>query len=196
MADYEFEKNPQFPGTGDWGCPAYHFSALEGRVVVSGGSQVYDGAAADLVVRVVSEQARWVGYFSSGMGGVTAVIPSPDPGDLLVIAAGEPYLVPVARPQETTLASHGMPVQSVVELQPDRVLLASDLDITAVGRSGVDWRTGRLCLDELAIRGVENGVIQCTGWFGESPEYGHDPILISAATGEHVGGRHLPDVLG
>lgn len=195
VTDYEFEKSPPFPGTGNWGCPAYHFSAVDGSVVVSGGSHVYDGAAADLVVRVAtSQRERWVGYFASGMGGATSVIPSPDPGQLLVVAAGEPYLVPAARPEETTLASDGMPIRTVVELRPVRVLLVSDLDITALGASGVEWRTNRLCVDDLAISRIENGVIHCTGWFGESAEYGHDSILLSAATGEHVGGRQLPDV--
>ena len=195
MTEYDFETNPEFPGTGDWGCPTYHFAATHDHVRVTCGDHVYRGPAADLVVRVVSSSGtRWVGYFASGLGGATAALRSPAAGHLLVVASGAPYLVDVEEPGASTVATQGMPVRSVIHLA-DSVLLASDLDITAVGASGVEWSTPRLCLDDLAVERVEDGVIQCTGWFGESDAYGRDEISIDLTTGRQVGGRVLPDAL-
>lgn len=190
MAKYDLEVNPEFPGAGNWGCPAFGISVARGEVTVDGGDSVYDGPAADLVVRVEDSSGhRWVGFFAGGMGGITRVMPTPDPHRLLVVADGEGYLVPASSPRDTERIALRMPIRSIID-EGDVILLASWIDVAAVGTSGTLWISERLCLDDLKVEGVIDGRVECRGFFGEPDE---DPITLDVRTGEQVGGRALPD---
>lgn len=193
MDQFEFEVNPEFPGTGSWGCPTFAFSVVDARAVVEEHGDVYDGPAHATVVRVTTASGQWVGFFQAGMGGITRAMTAPDPQRALVLAAGDGYLVPVSSPLGAELVNVRMPIRAVVPVQDAHsTLLVSWTDVTALGTDGVLWRTRRLCLDDLEVEHVGQGLVHLRGTFEDISD---GTMVVDLGTGEQVGGRVLPEVL-
>ncbi len=156
-----------------------------------------DGAAAEpfdsrwgppLVLRVDANPS-WVGSFAAGgLGGVTGVSATPSPNGLCVVADGLAYLVDVRDPGRGAIIAHDQLTQVTALADPPLLLLTRFIDLVAIGADGIQWRTRRLCVDDLCIRSATSAAIVCTG-----DNLGGDAeIRVDPATGLQIGGSTLP----
>jgi hypothetical protein len=158
---YACEVDPEFPGTGDWGCPHYGFHR-DGPATEPFRSRW----GAPLIVRVQpAGQERWVGSFEAGCDhDLTSVFACPNPTQALVVCGGQPYLVDVTAPARSTAIDLDpiIHVRRVGDL--NLVVLATHLDLTAIGPAGLAWSSERLCLDGLRILDATADGIRCAGY--------------------------------
>jgi len=145
---YAFESDPEFPATGQWDCPHYGFRA--------------DGSTPEpfrsrwgtpLIVRFVPAGAgQWVGSFEAGgLGGTTGVFPGPAPAHAVVVCEGQPYLVDVTTPSQTS-SLELLPVTQICGVPDiDLLVLVTPTAMAAIGQAGVTWHSERLGLDELHV---------------------------------------------
>jgi hypothetical protein len=68
------------------------------------------------------------------------------------------------------------------------LILARFIDLVGIGRNGIEWRSRRLCVDELEVHSANGSGIHCTGEnFDDERE-----IVVDPTTGRHKGGSTLP----
>lgn len=179
--------DPEFPGNGVWDCPTFGFDR-DGRVV----EDFYSGWGSPMVVRFERQEGEgWVGMFSAGgLGGISGVFSCPSPDRVLVVAGGLAYFVDVSRPDGGAVIVHDQVDQVFGVNRPALLLLARFIDIVALGIEAVEWKTGRLSMDDLRIVSSSSTSIICSGEnFGGSPTIALDPL-----TGLQVEGSTLRDL--
>jgi hypothetical protein len=145
-SSYTCEVNPEFPGGGDWGAPVYSFWRDGPR------DEAFRSAwGTPLVVRVRHDEgATWVSQVEAGSGNLSGAFGCPDPNALCIVAGGESYLVDSRSPERYRPLLGGVrAVRHFAGL--DLLLLATPLELAAVGPEGLRWHTGRLCLDDLRL---------------------------------------------
>lgn len=191
--DYECEVDPEFPGAGSWGCDVFAFgSDSQGNPkVMSSTDEFRSPWGSPLVIKVETSHRRWVGYFEAGMGGPTRVVASPDPHTLCALCSGAAYLIPVEEPSEMRVLP-SLPAREIAAVpEIPLIVLADWTHMVAVGQTGQEWRSQRLCLDGLHILEARTDAIRCEGDFvGSVEEFAVDP-----RTGRQFGGPELPPPL-
>ncbi len=140
------------------------------------------------VVRFLPEQSEsWVGNFQGGFGQAQGVYLHPDGKNILVIAAGQGYVVdPESR---TLMETWGPDIQ--------RCLILSDLNILAVsnglwfegfGSNGLAWRTRRFSWD--GIRSVERDDFVLRGEAFSPLDDDWHPFSLDLLSGDVDGGSY------
>lgn len=177
-ANYRLEVSPEFPGSGEWGCPGHGFAQ-------NGDATEFLATGADIVVRVETDtETEWVGSFGGGMlAGRSGLYGTPDPDALLVQCDGTAHLLNVCHPERGSAVLSSQATQVVPAPEHGLVLVASFIAIAAVGAEGVAWKSDRLCWDDLRIVTVTPTEVVCTGEFMPTAEFTVDP-----ATGRQLRG--------
>ncbi len=141
------------------------------------------------VIRVEPEDApAWVGSFEAGgLGGVSGVYASPDPHRLVVASNGTVLLVDVRDPRAGAAATdrHVQQVEAVADA--GLLLLVGYSEMTAIGASGLAWRTGRLGLDGLRVLHTSVDAIACE--IDHPGEVG--TLTLDPATGQQTSGTRF-----
>jgi hypothetical protein len=113
----------------------------------------------------------WIGCFAFGdfRAGLSAVIASPQPEMLLVIARGAGYLVNTARPSEWKQIPC-VPVRDARVLLDHRLVIFADFTrLAAYGTNGLARRSQPLCADDLRIIGIAGAIITGSGYDPTNP---------------------------
>lgn len=189
--NYTVEVDPPFPPDGTWDSPIVEFDT-DGRAHARA---VFDVRRA-LIARVEpAQRTTWLGVFANGgLGQVDETFACPGPGQLCVVAEGMAYLVNVDTPIDGAVIAQAQVQHVAADAEHQLLLLASDIDLVAVGVNGLAWRSPRLALDGLSTAGADSEGIHCHAWLGD-----HDgttePITIDPHTGQVAAGPVLPDQL-
>jgi hypothetical protein len=122
------------------------------------------------------------GYYLTGVYGL------PSGEDILVVAAGEGYVVSVRDPD----VWHWAPLAPVVGVRrvdgSPLVVLWDFQDLAVYGAEGGLWRRERFATDELEVTGASGDVIEGELWRGEFPSGARRPFRIEASTGRLLEG--------
>lgn len=121
---------------------------------------------------VVSEAgSSWHGSFFGSADALSLLVSTADPGILLVIAGGVPYLVPVDQPETFRVLSL-RPVREVhCAVAEGIVLLAGYSDLLALGAGAVRWTVKRLASDGFYEVRVTSSTVVVRGY---SAAEGHE----------------------
>jgi len=184
-AAYTVDVDPEHPGDGDWRCEVVAFDADGHAIRV-------EAVSGPPVLRINPvDGPAWVAMFEGrGLGMADGVFATPAQTRVAVVSAGLAYVVETARPQtEADVVSHA--VDTVVACtDPPLLLLGTAIDIVALGRSGVAWRTPRLCLDDLKLLRADGNGIIC---WGDNSAVGHGSgeIILDPLSGVQIAGRRF-----
>ena len=129
----------------------------------------------------------WVGHFLGGDSAVSGVFGYPDPRVCLVVASGEAYRVPVARPAEFGVLPIS-PVQGLISLGGlERVALWDHRDMGVWGPYGRVALARDATVDGFTDVRIEEGVLRAGCW---EPGSGAGPpdLRIDLDSGEVTGG--------
>ena len=157
--------------------------------------ELEEGDRAGAYVRVVPAKGHaWNGFFLQGFDSdqvVTCVASCPDPDSLCVVAGGYGYVVKAndpaqwlqieQRPVAELRSSVGLPFA-----EPGLLLFAGFTSITALGRSGLAWTTGRLSWEGIRITRIVGGALHGFGWDATSDQ--EAAFVVDLKTGKHTGG--------
>lgn len=115
----------------------------------------------------------WSGAFEHGVhgsGGVTGLFALPSGRELLVVASGVAYIVPVDDPSAWEMAPI-LPVLGVRRVIGEDVVVLWDLqDLAAIGARGPLWRFDHLATDELCVTEAGSAGIVGTRFLGWNPD--------------------------
>lgn len=176
---FTVEVNPEFPGAGQWSCPVFSFGT-DGDVVDS----FVSPWGTPLVIRVIPRVGdEWVGMFPDGTG-IVAATPAPNAA---CVVGGEAWLVDVRNPQAGAQHLLTWPTRVHAFMELPLLLVTDEVSIVAVGQRGVEWRSPRLCLDDLRVHGATGDDLRCTGFMGG----GEETFAVDARTGRRVDGRYV-----
>lgn len=192
-SSYTIEVDPEFPGSGDWGCPVVGFDRT-GAVMPDFDSRW----GAPFVVRIEPTGGdQWVAMLAAGgLGSLRGAFVTPAPQLLAVVVDGLAYLLDTRSPGHSAQIIHDQVRQVVPVSDPLLLLFVRFIDIVALGPTGIAWRTPRLCVDDLEVREVgPTGIVCSCDNLGGTPTITLDP-----ATGTQVEGTRLdsfwpPDAL-
>ncbi|MFI5615644.1 hypothetical protein [Amycolatopsis sp. NPDC051903] len=187
--NYTVEVDPPFPSDGIWDCPIVEFDANG----VAHPRTALD-ARGSLIVRVEpSVRQTWLGVFANGgLGRVDETFAGPAPEQLCVVAEGTAYLVNVDSPITDPAIVQDQVQHVAADAEHHLLLLANDVDLVAVGASGLAWRSPRLALDGLSISGADSEGIHCYAWLGDHDGATH-LVTLDPRTGQIMAGPVLPD---
>jgi len=133
------------------------------------------------------EGAPWVGNFQLGLGGCNGVFAHPNGSDLVIIAAGQGY---VLDPESRTLSGHfGADISTVIEV-PERNLLvfANGLWFEATGASGTVWQSRRVSWD--GVRSVRRVGLTLEGEAYSPLDGEWHPFSLDLVSGHAEGGSY------
>jgi hypothetical protein len=145
----------------------------------------------DLLLHVTTADGRsWTAGVRAGGPSVasaaTGIFTTPNKNRLLVVARGDAYLIDLRDPTDYKALSTGVPVVAVKPVPRENVLLlATPWDVSAIGKDGVLWTTGRLAIDGLRLDESHGGWIA-----GVADPRDLEPrdFAIDLRTGKHEGG--------
>jgi hypothetical protein len=154
---YEIEELPELPGTGRIDVPVLYFPRPKSR-------PEHDGLW--LRVRTASGES-WVGVFAFGYQSppaISRVLSSPDQNRACIISSGAAYVVKTDEP-ETWEQIPIVPVLDVRLIPEHQLIVFADFTrLAAYGRSGLAWRSPRVCWDGLKILNVTHDTIEGIGY--------------------------------
>jgi hypothetical protein len=165
-------------GLPPYGSPALNFSA-------TGQGKHREG----FVVKFLSDANEpWIGNFQRGLTEFCEVVAHPDGDNIIVIAGGEAYVVsPSAKQCLQTFGGQIGAVLSTKELE--LILFVSLVDVTAIGKSGVAWRSRRISWD--GFRGLHlDGHWLIGEAYSPVDEPDWRPFRVYARTGQVEGGTY------
>lgn len=176
-AGYNVRVLDELPGAGG----VYEF-ARDGRIVDGG-----------VIIEVVTERGAWAGTVANAPHSVTAartaIVSTPSPSVLCVVARGDAYFVAVERPERWWLLEDA-PVVAICGAVADGLLvLATPRRVVAVGRDGVAWRTSRLAIDGIELGTPVGGEVRGIA----DPRDDAEEFVVDLRTGRHVGGFEFDD---
>ena len=174
-SNYSCEIAPEFPGSGDWGCPVYRF--VERPELVERFAQLGE----PFVIRIRHDDgSEWVGLLARGFYGLRGVYSCPNPDQICVVIDGSGYLIDTRSPSDY----RSLPMHPILSLErvhdTGTVLCGGFIDLLLIDGDGLLWVSGRLCLDDLHVRNIDRSTINCTGrqiredetWFSVSLKTG------------------------
>jgi hypothetical protein len=152
--------------------------------------ELEEGDRTGAYLRVVSAQgAAWSGFFALGFESdqvVSAVCSCPDPDSLCVVAGGYAYVVEATDPTRWFRIEQ-QPVMELRALPDQRLLLfAGFTSISALGRQGLRWTTGRLSWEGVTITEITADKLRGLGWDAMADK--ELPFEVDLLTGKHTGG--------
>jgi len=175
---YEVDEIPDLPGTGPFDVPLLYFPRPKATPEHNG-----------LWLRIRSSEGKsWVGVFAflyESSPALTRVMSTFDPDHVCIIAKGAGYIVNTADPdiwQQIPIA----PVLDVRLIREGQLLLVADhTRLAAFGKTGLAWRSPRLCWDDLKITAITEKVIE---GYGYDPTDSSDqrPFRVHITTGESL----------
>jgi hypothetical protein len=126
-------------------------------------------------------EAPWYGVIE-GADGCCRLYTCPNPSEICIHARDTVYIINVGRAREYAPTQYGN-IKSVTAARDAGVLvLATETNIITVGKA--EWRSPRLCLDELAVLGVRGMTVLATGW---DPSAGVVEFQVDLGTREQIG---------
>jgi len=122
--------------------------------------------AIEILVTPVGDGRAWHGAFFGQRDGLSVLAHTPDPDQLLVVAGGVPYWVPVDAP-DSYIVLPVRPVRSVhCSLARGLIILAGYSNLLAVDRDGrVVWRSADLASDGFTEVRLASTVVVTRGFF-------------------------------
>ena len=170
---YDIEEVREFPGSGKFDVPVFYIPRPKNR-------PEHDG----LWLKIRPQTGKsWIGVFAFGYG-ITRVLSSLDPHCACVISTGAAYLVNSEQPEicEALRISAVLDARSVAEHQ--LLLLAHFTSLVAYGRSGLVWKTPRLCWDELKILKITHDTVEGIGY--DAINQGESRFAVDIRTGRSL----------
>jgi hypothetical protein len=158
--DFGVEVDPEFPGTGAWGCPVIAYDS-RGQAI----DEPETRWGTPVIVRFnLDEGEAWVAMFASdGLGQLRQVHVAP--GLRTVVVAGSTAFLVDPHHIQQAVTPLLVGVHQVTECaEPPLLLLVSFTKIVAIGQNGVAWTTARLCLDGLEVLTADRHAIVCAGY--------------------------------
>lgn len=177
-------RDPDFPGNGDWGCEVLHFDR-DGTVV----DELRSPWGTPMVLEITPENdARWIATLEAGgLGGLTGLYATPSDSHLCALVDGLAYLVDTQPAGKGATPVHHQVSQVVPVDGSDRLLLVRFIDIVALGRDGVAWKSPRLAVDGLAVVSASADAVVCSLDGLAGPE----SITVDPITGEQLSGPRM-----
>lgn len=143
------------------------------------------------IARVIPNSGdAWVGVFAYGKNspkdGATGLFSFPDPDIVCIVARGDGYLVRTNDPSDWK-AVEVYPICAAVPIASRNIVVfANHTELTAVGASGVVWKTKRLAWSEMKLLRVTDDFIDGETWDIRSEE--NVSFRVDLSNGEHTGG--------
>jgi len=134
------------------------------------------------------DQERWVGTFTAGIDGVRGVFATPDPHRVCCVVAGLAYVVNVNDPGSGAELAHWQTVSVTPVTGRNTLLLVGFVDITALGKGGIEWRSEQLVLDDLTVLHASADGIVCAGTI---PGDIAPRITLNPSTGRVIAGPQI-----
>ena len=157
-SNYSCEIGPEFPGSGEWGCPVYRF--VQRPELVDRFAQVGE----PFVIRIRRvDGSEWVGLFARGFYGLRGVYACPNTDQVCAVVDGSGYLVDTRSPSKFD----ALPMHPILFLervnQTASVLCGGFIDLLLIDEHGLLWVSDRLCLDDLRVLNIDPSIIHCSG---------------------------------
>jgi hypothetical protein len=126
----------------------------------------------------------WVGNFQRGMGSLEGVFNHPNQELLVVVAAGQAYVIEVHN-RELRQTFGGM-LETVFEIPEQELLVFGDrTEFQAFGRSGRIWQSHRISWDGFYSLAVDGDELVGEAWSYEDIWL---PFRLNLRSGQHQGG--------
>jgi hypothetical protein len=152
--------------------------------------ELEEGEGPVLYLRILPQRGpAWFGMFASGFDSaqvMNAVMSCPDPDCLCVIAGGYAYVVNASHPEHWFRIEQAPVVEFITVVSKQLILFAGFTSVTALGREGIAWRTGRLSWEGVSMTRVDEHVLHGTGWDALSDK--ECRFEVDLQTGKHIGG--------
>lgn len=133
---------------------------------------------------------HWIGEFKAGLGGISGIFATPNEDTICVISRGEAYLVDTLRPERYSLLPV-IPVKLIGRVPGrDLLFLVDYIELCAVSKDGLVWRTRRVSWDGIKILEVTDRQIRGEGW--DAPTDTWIPFTVDVETGHVGGGPNVP----
>jgi len=116
-----------------------------------------------VVVEFASQAGSWVGNFAGGLGGLTAVHPHPNDRDVVVIAAGDLWVVDMEQ-RSAEVAFSSIDAALDVQHPPGWVFSRQRVALARFGPGGLIWHTRRLSWDGFDQLKIVGGEITGRAW--------------------------------
>jgi hypothetical protein len=157
--------------------------------------ELEEGDRTGAYVRVVPRRGSpWSGFFALGFDSpqvVNAVCSCPDPDSLCAVVGGYAYVVKAADPA-LWFRVEQRPVVDLRALERQGLLLFTGFtSISALGRGGLQWTTGRLSWEGVSITGIADDKLTGLGWDAMSDK--EVVFEVNLLTGKHAGGARPGD---
>jgi hypothetical protein len=140
-----------------------------------------------IVVEFKMEAETWVGNFQPGLGGILLVDVHPNKQDVVVIAAGDLWVVhPHIRSAERLLPA----IDAALEVRdPDGwVFSRQGLALARLGAEGLIWHTRRLSWDGFDQLSIVDAEVRGLAWSPGDDQW--HPFRVDLATGVSEGGSY------
>jgi hypothetical protein len=152
--------------------------------------ELEEGDRAGAYVRVMPHRgAAWTGFFALGFDSaqvVNAFCSCPDPDSLCVVAGGYAYVVRADDPAQWFRVEQ-RPVVNLRAVPGSALLLFTGfISISAVGREGLQWTTGRLSWEGVTITEIAGSKLRGLGWDAMADK--EVAFEVDLLTGKHTGG--------
>jgi hypothetical protein len=165
------------PGLPPYGPIATAFPSEWGRVGREG-----------TVVEFATDEGKWVGNFRPGLGGLTFASLHPNKLDMVVISAGDLWVV---RPRDRTALQTLLAIDAILEVRNPEgwVFSRQGLALARLESNGFMWHTRRLSwdgFDQLHISGEE---LRGLAWSPVDDKW--CPFSVELKTGKSTGGSYF-----
>src|SRR5262249_18078398 len=152
--------------------------------------ELEEGDRAGAYVRVAPEEGpAWIGFFALGFESgqvVSALASCPDPDSFCAVVGGYAYVVKANDPTQWFRVEQ-RPVVDMRPLPRQGILLFTGFTtMTAVGRDGIAWTTGRLSWEGVSITELTGDKLHGMGWDALTDK--EAPFEVDLLTGKHTGG--------
>ena len=176
---YQVEELDELPGSGKLAVPLIFFPPPKNR-------PEHDG----LWLKVKpANGVGWIGVFAFGYRSPPAfsrVLSSLDPDRVCVISSGAAYMVDTDEPE----VWEQIPVTPVLDVRPipeEGLIVFSDFTrLAAYGRSGLVWRSPRVCWDGLKIVSTTHETIEGTGYDPTNSVTNESRFVVDLKTGRSL----------
>ena len=142
------------------------------------------------VVEFNTETDAWVGNFQPGLGGLQFAGLHPNRLDVIVIAAGDLWIV---NPRERTAVRMLPSIEAILEVQNPEgwVFSRQGIALARLGPNGLMWHTRRLSWDGFDQLHIVEDELSGLAWSPINDEW--RPFSVELNTGKSTGGSYPDD---